>query len=609
MGVAPGDAVREVKDRLDIVEVIGGYVRLQRAGRDYKGLCPFHSEKTPSFTVSSEKQVWFCFGCNEGGDMLSFVQKAEAVEFPQALQMLAEKAGVELEEHRGGSGRKKAQERQRAKEVNALAAQYFHHILLNHRAGTRGLRYLEKRGIAAETIAAFQVGFAPAGTRSDNLIRFLQKHDVTDEEAVKAGVALGAEGRRAIDRFRGRLMFPIRDEQGGIIGFGGRAMDNQPPKYMNSPQTSIYDKGRVIYGLDSARKTISSGGRALLVEGYFDVLMCHQFGIDYAVASSGTAFTPDQLKALRRFATELYLCLDTDEAGKNATQRVIGDAARAGLRVMVVELPNAKDPGDFFLKTPELWKETEAAALAGWEWWIKGILDRHKLSSPDGRDTAARAVIPVLSRIPEEATLDIYCQYAAQSLRVDPARLLADVQQYRKTGRVANPQPEAIATIDISLPAGREIPGRPEEDRLLGLMLSHRAAGPLLAELTVDEAIGRPELEDLCRRVSELVGAEGPDVLERNLHRFEDSERGRLVRLSLVSRFAGEEAELKVALADCVNRIRLRNYEAAMAALEERLKATGVEEDNGDRDGLLHEHRQLARRRAALRVQLFRGPS
>jgi DNA primase len=607
--MAPGDAVREVKDRLDIVEVIGGYVRLQRAGRDYKGLCPFHSEKTPSFTVSAEKQVWFCFGCNEGGDMLSFVQKAEAVEFPQALQMLAEKAGVELEEHSGGSGRRRAQERQRAKEVNAQAAQYFHHILLNHRAGTRGLRYLEKRGIEAETITAFQVGFAPAGTRSDNLLRFLTKRKVSEDEAIKAGVALGGEGRRAIDRFRGRLMFPIRDEQGAVIGFGGRAMDNQPPKYMNSPQTSIYDKGRVIYGLDAARKTISSGGRALLVEGYFDVLMCHQNGIDYAVASSGTAVTPEQLKALKRVATELYLCLDTDEAGRNATQRVIADAARSGLRVMVVELPNAKDPGDFFLKTPQLWLDAEGAALAGWEWWLKGILERHKLSSPDGRDTAARAVIPVLSRIPEEATLDIYCQYAAQSLRVDAARLLADVQRYRKTGVAARPEPEAPAAVSISLPAGRDIPGRPEEDRILGLMLSHRDVGTLLAELTADEPLGRPELEELCARVGALVEDQGPDALERNLERFSEEERPRLVRLSLVSRFAGEEAELRTALADCVNRIRLKNYEAAMAALEERLKATGAAEDSGARDEMLHEHRQLAQRRASLRVQLFRGPS
>jgi DNA primase len=606
--VAPGDAVREVKDRLDIVEVIGGYVRLQRAGREHKGLCPFHAEKTPSFNVVPEKQMWYCFGCDQGGDMFSFIQKAESVDFGQALQILAEKAGVELEEHRGGGGRKRAQERNRAKEVNALAAQYFHHILLNHRAGTRGLRYLEKRGVAAETIVQFQVGFAPAGTHSDNLLRFLTKRKVTEDEAVKAGVALGGEGRRVIDRFRGRLMFPIRDEQGAVIGFGGRAMDSTPPKYMNSPQTAIYDKGRVVYGLDFAKKAMSSGGRALLVEGYFDVLMSHQNGIDYAVASSGTAVTPDQLKALRRFATELYLCLDTDEAGRNATQRVIADAARSGMRVMVVELPNAKDPGDFFLKTPQLWLDAEAQSLPGWEWWIRGVLERHKLSSPDGRDTAARAVIPILSRIPEEATLDIYCQVAAQSLRVDAARLLADVQQYRRTGVAARPEPEAPAAVNISLASSREIPGRPEEDRLLGLILSHAAAGPLLERLTEDEPIGRPELEELCRRVSELVVSEGPDALERNLDRFEEADRGRLVRLSLTSRFGGEEAELQVALADCVNRIRLRNYEAAMAALEERLKLTGAESDNGARDGLLNEHRQLAKRRADLRVQLFRGP-
>ncbi|MFN2463995.1 MAG: DNA primase [Candidatus Dormibacteria bacterium] len=606
--MAPGDAAREVKDRLDVVEIVGGYVRLQRAGREHKGLCPFHAEKTPSFNVVPEKQMWYCFGCDQGGDMLDFVMKIEAVEFPQALQMLAEKAGVELEEHRGGGGRRRTQERNRAKEVNALTAQYFHHILLNHRAGTRGLRYLEKRGVSAETIAQFQVGFAPAGTQADNLLRFLLKRKVTEDEAVKAGVALGGEGRRAIDRFRGRLMFPIRDEQGAVIGFGGRAMDNQPPKYMNSPQTPIYDKGRVIYGLDSAKKSIGSGGRALLVEGYFDVLMCHQNGIDYAVASSGTAVTGDQLKALRRFATELYLCLDTDEAGRNAAQRVIGDAARSGMRVLVVELPNAKDPGEFFLKSPQLWLDAEGAAMPGWEWWINGVMDRFKLSSPDGRDSAARAVIPVLSRIPEEATLDIYCQVAAQSLRVDPARLLADVQQFRKTGKVVNPEPDRPPAVDIRLPAGAELPGRPVEDRLLGLMLSHRDSGPLLAELTAEEALGRPEVEDLCRRVNELVTEHGPDALEANLHHFEESERGRLVRLSLTQRFEGSEIELKAAIADCVNRIRLRNYEAAMQALEDRLKQTGVEEDEAARDQLLQEHHQIARRRSALRVQLFRGP-
>ena len=235
-------------------------------------------------------------------------------------------------------------------------------------------------------------------------------------------------------------------------------------------------------------------------------------------------------------------------------------------------------------------------------------MDRHKLSSPDGRDTAARAVIPILNRIPEEATLDIYCQYAAQSLRVDAARLLADVQQYRKTGVAARPEPERPAAVDITLTTGSDIPGRSVEDHLLGLMLSHAAAGPILAELTALEPLGRPELEDLCRRVHELVVIEGTDALERNLHHFEESERGRLVRLSLTSRFAGEEAELRAAIADCVNRIRLRNYDAAMKALEERLKLTGVEEDDATQDQMLEEYQKIARRRSDLRIQLFRGP-
>jgi len=609
--VANADAINDIKARLGIVEVIQARTPLQRSGRNYKGLCPFHAEKSPSFVVFPETQSYHCFGCGANGDLLAFVMNTEGLEFRDALARLARQAGVDIAPRDSNEA---AAERQRDRlyEACGAAALYYHNLLLRSAAaGAQAARaYAESRGLTDETLARFLIGYAPDSWDATSM--YLRERGYTNPELLEAGLIIARDGPDAgyFDRFRARLTFPIRDVRGRVTGFGARALDDRPPKYMNSPQTSIYDKGRVIYGLDSARKTISAGGRALLVEGYFDVLMCHQNGVDYAVASSGTAFTSDQHKAIRRFATELYLCLDTDEAGQSATQRVIADASRSGMRVMVARLENAKDLADFFIRSPEIWDEAVIGrATAGWEWWIKGILDRHKLSSPDGRDTAARAVIPVLSRIPEEATLDIYCQYAAQSLRVDPARLLADVQQYRKTGRVANPQPEPVASINISLPAGREIPGRPEEDRLLGLMLSHRAAGPLLAELTVEEPIGRPELEDLCLRVGNLVAAEGPDVLERNLHLFEEAERGRLVRLSLVSRFTGEETELKVALADCLNRIRLRNYEAAMAAREERLKASGVEEDNGARDGLLNEHRQLARRRAALRVQLFRGPS
>ncbi len=611
-----GDAVREVKDRLDIVEVISGYVRLQRAGRDHKGLCPFHAEKTPSFGVSGEKQVWYCFGCSQGGDLFDFVQKMEGTDFPQTLEMLAARAGVELEDRQGS--RRRGHERQRAREVNLLAAQYFHHILLNLPAGGRGMRYLEKRGVEPKAIEAFMVGYAPPSRNSDNLLRFLRSKGVTDDEAVKAGLALGGEGRRTIDRFRGRLMIPIRDETATLVAFGGRAMDSTPPKYMNSPQTSIYDKGRTIFGLSQAKKAISAGDRALLVEGYFDVMMAHQNGIDIAVASSGTAFTEDQVKILRRFAADLMVCLDADEAGHAATQRVIEMASKAHMRVTVVELPNAKDPGEFFHKTPQLWGDAEGAALAGWEWWIRGVLAEHRLTTPDGRAAAAAALVTVLSRIPEDTTLDVYCQYAADKLQVDAAHVLADVQRFRKTG--VRPRPlgsPATEGVDIRSAATAVVPttnghgpaARLEEDGLLSLVIAAPEAGDVLTEIIDSQTDHPDELRDLdlIRRVVDVVKGEGGGTLERHLERFSEDERPRLARLSMTARFTGDETELKSTINDFVLRIRLKSCEAAMAAVEKQIAGTGSEQDSVERDGLLSAHRVLALRRAGLKTQLYQG--
>ena len=607
-----GDAVQEVKDRLDIVEVINGYVRLQRAGREYKGLCPFHSEKSPSFTVSQEKQLFFCFGCQAAGDMFAFIQKAEGLDFPQTLEMLAGKAGVELEDRRGG--RRRSQERTRAREVNLLAAQYFHHVLLNHPSGARGLRYLEKRAVEKETIESFMVGYAPAGGRSwDSLLRFLRKKSISDEEAVKAGLALGGEGRRTIDRFRGRLMIPIRDETGTVIAFGGRAMDSTPPKYMNSPQTSIYDKGRTIFGLSAARKKMQEQDRALLVEGYFDVMMAHQNGIDIAVASSGTAFTEDQVKILRRSASELLVCLDTDEAGRQATGKVIEMASRAHMRVLVIELPNAKDPGEFFQRSPQLWGDAEGSALPGWEWWIGTVLAEHNLSTADGRSGAAANLVGVLSRIPEETTLDVYCQFVAAKLQVDAAHVLADVQRFRSSGGRARDF-ETVAAIPTQPPLSPAAAGAssglrpaPEEDRLLAFLISRPpVAGQILQQLTADEPLGAGPFSELCGRIVE-VSAEGKGTLERHLELFSEEERQRIVRLSMTASGPDDDSELRGALADCVDRIRLKSYEAAMAELERKIAGSGSGEGPGTRDGLLLEIHELAQRRSKLKTQIHQG--
>src|SRR5258708_4874888 len=345
------------------------------------------------------------------------------------------------------------------------------------------------------------VGFAPVSASNDNLLRFLRKKHVSDEEAVRAGLALpprgsgstGApervDGRRTIDRFRGRLMIPILDDSGSVIGLGGRAMDATPPKYLNSPGASIYQKGRTIFGLSHARKAIAKQEKALLVEGYFDVMMAHQNGIDIAVASSGTAFTEEQVRMLRRISQEVLVCLDSDDAGRAATMRVIEMISKAHMRALVVELPNAKDPGEFFQKTPQLWGDAEGSALPGWEWWINLALSAHNLGTPSGRMVAAQSIGGVLSRIPEAATLDIFCPYTAERLQVDPARLLADVQTFRKTGvRPKDRGPVKVAPLPAPLPATGS--ANPDEDRLLALLLANPGAAAVLAALSQYEPVG-----------------------------------------------------------------------------------------------------------------------
>src|SRR5258708_2246255 len=322
----PADAVAEIKSRLDIIDVVGGYVRMQRSGREHKGLCPFHSEKTPSFTVSQERQVWYCFGCHEGGDLLSFVQKIERLEFRETLEMLAERAGVELT--RDGDGRERrdaARKRKLAVELHARAQQFYEHVLWQSPAGEPGRALLQERGVSEEMARDFGVGFAPSGGGSgDALIRYLLRRGAASNagELADAGLAHAAErGGPPRDRFRHRLVFPIRTERGETIAFGGRALGDAVPKYLNTPATGVYDKSQAIFGVDHARKAMGETGTAVIVEGYFDVLAAHAAGVHAAVSSSGTALTRELVRILTRHALSVVLFLVGDDAGRNAASR------------------------------------------------------------------------------------------------------------------------------------------------------------------------------------------------------------------------------------------------------------------------------------------------
>jgi len=331
-------AVEDVKQRLNIVEVISAYVPLKKAGRNYKGLCPFHNEKTPSFVVFPDTQRWHCFGaCGSGGDVINFVMRREGLPFVEALKMLAARVGVELTPPTPAQ-EAEAEERRRLWDVNRLAAEYFHRLLMESDEAAQARSYLAGRGLQAETLRAFQVGYARDTWQA--LSDYLGSQGWREADLTKAGLVSERESGGSYDRFRGRIVYPIRDARGHVCGFGGRVLDDSLPKYLNSPQTPVFDKGGVLYGIDLAREMIRRSETAVLVEGYMDVLMAHQAGFRNVVGAMGTALSEAQIAILKPLTKRLVLALDPDVAGDKATLRGL-EVAKEALDARVVPVPTA----------------------------------------------------------------------------------------------------------------------------------------------------------------------------------------------------------------------------------------------------------------------------
>lgn len=577
------DGVAEVKARLDIVEVIGGYVRLQRSGRDFKALCPFHSERSPSFSVSQERQVFYCFGCTEGGDVLTFVERIEHVDFFQALEMLAERAGVELErdtpaDHRRGQARRR---RLRALELNRRAQAYYEHILWSSPAGAPGRALLAERGVSEAIARDYGVGFAPSGGMTgDALLRYLGARGAgTVAEAAEAGLAHPADPKGpARDRFRNRLVFPIRDERGDVLGFGGRALGDAMPKYLNSPATAAYDKSLALFGVDRARAAIESAGFAAVVEGYFDVLAAAAAGVPQAVASSGTALTTGQVRLLGRYTRSLVLCFDGDDAGTTAASRAVDVIAAEGLDARICVLPpGVKDPDELERADPGAFAACVAAAQPEWRVLLDRAIGDAEAGSVEERRAGAERAVAMLTRIPEATVRDLYVQQAASRLALAPAAVTADVERARgERGRaparvvVAPPAaaPEAAAA------QGDEAPLPAPWEEYLGRVVVQR---PGLATRLCEEHGLRPEEvpHPSVRRLLELALAVPPGG-ELSLHGLAAPEQRLAARLLLrpVAELLDEldGARLSQALADCVRRAREAARESELASLRRDLR-------------------------------------
>jgi len=405
----------EVKNKLSVVEVVGESVSLKKAGSTYKGLCPFHGEKTPSFVVTPARESWHCFGCGLGGDIFSFVMQRDSVPFPEALRTLAQRAGVEIDERTKHEDAHRA----RLRQVLDSAVAFYHAVLTSSKAGAAALDYLHGRGFTDETIAAHQLGWAPGGW--DQMTRALgTKRDVRPEELVEVGLASPRQSGRGgvYDKFRARVLFPIRDQNGHAVGLGGRLLEGDGPKYLNSPATPLFDKSRTLYLIDKAKGPIRKSGGAVIVEGYTDALMAHQAGFDNVVASLGTALTPGQVALLTRYASRIVLAYDVDQAGEKAgtlgvtaladlIRQLQADTSGVNLEdVRVARLPDGQDPDEVVRESPSIWEAAVAKAKPLVEYLIEHHAGRFDLKTSSGRIGFVEAVMPAIRDIADPLRRD-----------------------------------------------------------------------------------------------------------------------------------------------------------------------------------------------------------
>ena len=491
-------AITEVKQRIDIVEVISDYVPLQKAGRNFKGLCPFHSENHPSFFIFPEQQTWHCFGaCGTGGDVFSFIMKKEGIDFGQALHLLAQRAGITLTPPEMPA-KAEDKEKERLFQINEAAAQYYHHLLLNTKAGEAARNYLSKRKVTLETITEFRLGFSPDSW--ETIKKYLMNKGYEEKELVQAGLIIERENKSSYDRFRNKLMFPICDIQGRVTGFGARALDDSLPKYINSPQTAIFDKGASLYGIDKAKTAIRGKNLVIIVEGYMDVLLTHQYGWQNVIASMGTSMTEKQVGITKRLSKNIALALDADAAGEEATLRGAETLAHSldkkampiplwsGLvkyenvldtEIKAITLPRGKDPDEVVSENPALWQNLVEQALPMLDFAFATVISKVDVNKAKDKSLAIQKLLPLLDEIKDPLRQAQYVQKLASLLKLSEPVLMAILRKSQASKR----RQQSIELTDQSRFAHQFV-SSPIEEYCLALLLQYPELRQLAQELS-----------------------------------------------------------------------------------------------------------------------------
>ena len=586
---------RMIAERVSILDLISPHVQLKKAGRYYKGLCPFHPDKNPSFVVNPDRNTFYCFGCGVGGDIYSFVMKFHNLPFPQAMEELARRAGIQLGERRRRRDPKREEAVEKALALNESVCRFYHRSLVESPEAAAARKYLEGRGVDRHTVAAFSLGYA-AG-HWDGLLRFLRREPGALDRASALGLLIPRkDGEGSYDRFRNRLMFPIFNTTGKVLGFGGRALGDQEPKYMNSPESVLYHKGSVLYGLHRAQPGIRERNAVIVVEGYFDLLTLHRNGVSNAVAVLGTALTTDQIDILKRYTPNLVLVFDGDPAGRKASFRNLPELLERDIPARVVYLPGDEDPDSYLIKRgKEAFEKLVEEAPPLLDLYLKERMSKiDKRDSVERKVTVLRQVLPMIQRIPDRLVQNLHIQSVAEQAGISELFLREEVSKQREVAR--------RAPVRRTEPArGEEIGTWPAEERLIcQILLQFPSLLPRFSQAGVLETFRSVSLAEVIRRFAEHYGKRGPFHLSEILS--EDPEEPELSRLlaGLSCREEFTEEQAATALEDSVRRLKKKALKERLDGLNRRIREADQNQQTDLRTQLSLEKQRLLEEKKAL---------
>jgi DNA primase len=554
-------AKEEIKRAVDIVELIGQFVQLKRAGQNFLGLCPFHSEKDPSFTVSPAKQMFHCFGCKKGGDLFAFWMAYHNVSFPQAMRELADRYHIPLPEKEGTPSEKsKMAFKESLLRINQIAADYFHQILKTSRKGAPGRAYFQKRSIAQDTVEAFRLGYAPNEWRG--LSDFFTKKKVDPEKAATAGLII-AKTSGYYDRFRGRVMFPILNLRGQVVGFGGRVLDDTLPKYVNTPETPVFQKGALLYGLHLAYQTIRQSGRAVIVEGYTDVLALKRYGFHGAVATLGTALTREHIRRLKGYAREAVVVFDADAAGRTAAMKSLAFFLDEGLPSRVAVLPQDEDPDTYVNKHGlEAFSRLLDNSVPMFDFYLDLKLSE-KGDQIESQVNVLQDMIPILWELRNSAQRSLYVKRLSERSGIAEPAVLQELSKWKARESWSGERERLRESLSATKPKRRD-------DLLLDLLVHHpQTTGKLLSD-DFRRLLSDPTIAGIFDTVAEIYHDGAPLPPEAILERLEGEAAKERLREVMLGSPIFRDSEVGQALEDFENRVqRMKIAESKRRAIEQ----------------------------------------